>query len=125
METEMRAYEFLNEQAWTLKALNAKKEDILYRKNDYEQRMKLIPIMYGDRIRQREELELERMRLELEELKADIAATNAKTNSEQTARILDIADAGVKFEQYNKQAVKNNTAAGIKQNRQRCKKPIF
>ena len=41
--------------------------------------------MYGDRIRQREELELERMRLELEELKASMGGSAKKSPAKKPA----------------------------------------
>jgi hypothetical protein len=80
----MRAWEFLSEQhpaQMGLRKLNSIKQHQREREASFARRRERVAIMYRDFERDLRELEVEKARLELEQLKADIAATQAETRS--------------------------------------------
>ena len=80
----MRAWEFIEESRsapMALRQLNSIKQHQREREASFARRRERVAIMYRDIERDLRELEVEKARLELEQLKADIAATQAETHS--------------------------------------------
>ncbi len=79
----MRAWEFLGENQSppsppiTLRSLNKLKHEMRARGKSDQERFALFPLMYGDTSQHREQLELERMELEMAQLRAETAAKSA------------------------------------------------
>ena len=81
----MRAYEILENydrnppsKPLTLRALHKLKHEGKAREESESERLALLPLIYGNQARRRERLELERLELELVQMKAEIAATEAE-----------------------------------------------
>ena len=78
----MRAYEFITEDRGrepeiTLRSLNRWNHEKKEREASHRQHAALVRIMYNDPDRELKQIELEKARLELEELRAEIAKTLA------------------------------------------------
>ena len=76
-------------------------------------RKALVPIMYGSTKWEQEMLELERTRLELDQLRAEIAATNAETKFKTRDRISDMARSGIKAESQVEQKIEAMAQQGL------------
>ena len=75
--------------------------------------MALMPLMYGDADRRREQLELERMELEMAQLRADINATNTETAAKSPMAIHDIAKSGIDAAEKSQQKLTKLAKSGI------------
>jgi len=96
----MRAYEILENRnppshPLTLRALHKLKHEGKAKAESENQRLELLPKMYGNPARRREELELERLELELAQMKAEIAATVAEVGLKSREAVSDMARAGI------------------------------
>ncbi len=115
----MRAYEFLPEnqihpsKPITLKALHHIKLDIKHRKKAEKQRHALMAIMYSDPADHQAQLDLERQRLELEQLRAEIAATKAETKNKSAIVLHTQAKSGIKAAKKQKQKLTKQANSGL------------
>ena len=81
----MRAWEFLGEHRAppsppvTLRALHKMKLEAQAKAREEQERYALMPLIYANADRRREQLELERLELEMAQLRAEIVATEAKS----------------------------------------------
>ncbi len=97
----MRAWEFLGEDQSppsppvTLRSLNKLKHEMRAREKSDQERFALFPLMYGDTSQHREQLELERMELEMAQLRAEIVATESETASKSAMVIHKNAKSGI------------------------------
>ncbi len=106
----MRAYEILENydppsKPLTLRALHKLKHQSKLRSAAQQQHKALYPIMYSNTRWRREQLEIERMELELSQLRADIAATEAETNAKNPDAISDMAHSGIKAQNQTEQKI--------------------
>jgi len=115
----MRAYEFLNEdrsppsKPITLRVLHQMKLAQKRREASERERMVLMPLMYGDADRHREQLELERLELEMMQLQADINATNAETAVKSSMVIHKNAKSGINATEKSQQKLTKLAKSGI------------
>ncbi len=95
----MRAWEFLVEEGRSalvsLKQLNKIKLDQRARDASLARRRRLVGIMYRDFGRDLQELEVAHQRLELEKLKADIAATRSGAQADTASALAALSKAGL------------------------------
>ncbi len=96
----MRAYEFLENRnppshPLTLRALHKLKHEGKAKEESENQRLELLPKMYGNPARRREMLELERLELEMAQMRAEIAATEAETAATSRDAVSDMARSGI------------------------------
>ena len=100
-DRKMRAWEFLGEDQSppsppvTLRSLNKLKHEMRAREKSDQERFALFPLIYGDADRRREMLELERMELEMAQLRAEIAATESEAASQSAMTITKNAKSGI------------------------------
>lgn len=107
-DKKMRAWEFTENlnppsKPITLRALHKLKIEAKSKAQGDQERMALMPIMYGDAGRRSEQLELERLELEMAQLRADIAATNAETATKSATLLHKNAKSGLKAKQQQQQ----------------------
>ena len=79
-----------------------------------------MPKMYGNPARRREMLELERLELELMQMRAEIAATEAETAEKSRDRISAMARSGIKAEKQSDQKVTALAKHGMLGRREKC-----
>lgn len=100
----MRAWEFLteNERAppITLRHVNNAKKDVLSRDRANDDRMNVVSVMYRDLDRDKEWIEVEKMRLDLEQqrlelkrLKAELGEPVSSPNNDNSDRVKKLAKA--------------------------------
>ena len=76
--------------------------------------------MYGNPARRRECLELERLELELGQMKAEIAATEAEVKAESRVAVSDMARSGIKAAKQSDQKVTAMAKDGMLGRRKKC-----
>lgn len=97
----MRAWEFLGEDRSpptmpiTLRALHKLKLQGKAKEKEDQKRFALFPLMYGNANIRRERLELERMALEMAQLRAEILATNTETAAKSAMTLHKNAKSGI------------------------------
>ena len=84
------------------------------------ERLKLLPLIYGNPDRRRERLELERLELENSKTRAEIAATEAETKAKSRDRISDMAKSGIKAEKQSDKKVTALAKDGMLGRRKKC-----
>lgn len=115
----MRAHEFIREGKTrrpeiSLRHLNRLKHINRARAASNARRLALKRIMYGSPAWEHNQIELEKARLELEQQKAELAATRAEARAQSHKAITDMAEAGSKAIQHNKDKVANMARATIR-----------
>ena len=126
----MRAWEILTEhednnppsKPVTLRSLHKLKHEGRAREESENRRLELIPKMYGNPARRREMLELERLELELMQMRAEIAAAEAETKGKSRDRVSDMAKSGIKAEKQSDQKVTALAKHGMLGRREKCSK---
>ncbi len=106
----MRAYEILENRnprskPITIRSLHKLKHESKLRSAAQQQHKALYPIMYSNTQWQREQLELERMDLELIQLRTEIDATEAETKAKSRDAISDMARSGIKAQNQTEQKI--------------------
>ena len=106
----MRAYEILENRnprskPITIRSLHKLKHESKLRSAAQQQHKALYPIMYNNTQWRREQPELERMELELSQLRAEIAATEAETKAKSRNSIFDMARSGIKAQNQTEQKI--------------------
>ena len=76
--------------------------------------------MYGNPARRRECLELERLELELRQMKAEIGATEAAASVKSREAVSDLARSGIKAAQQSDQKVTAMAKDGMLGRRKKC-----
>ncbi len=97
----------------TIRALHKLKIEAKAKAQSDQERMAFMPIMYGDSDRRREQLELERLELEMAQLRADINATNAETAAKSAMALSKNAQSGIEAAKRQKQKFNKNVKAGV------------
>jgi hypothetical protein len=97
----------------TIRALHKLKIEAKAKAQHDQERMAFMPIMYGDADRRREQLELERLELELAQLRADINATNAETATKSAMVIHKNAKSGIDAAEKNQQHLTKLAKSGV------------
>ena len=121
----MRAYEILENldppsQRLTLRAIHKLKHEERAREESENRRLELMPKMYGNPARRRECLELERLELELVQMRADIAATVADVGLESREAVSDMARSGIAAGKMADQKVTDLAGDGMLGRRKMC-----
>ena len=122
----MRAWEILIEnydppsKPLTLRALHKLKNEEKAREESERDRLELLPLIYGNPERRREKLELERLELELRQMRAEIAATVAEVGLKSRDRISDMARLGIKAANQSDQKVTAMAKDGMLGRRKKC-----
>lgn len=124
----MRAWEILTEhednnppsKPVTLRSLNKLKHEMRAAEISRRERLKLLPLIYGNQDKRRERLELERLELELAQTRAEIAATEAETAAKSRDRISDMAKSGIKAAKQSEQEVTALAKHGMLGRRKKC-----
>ncbi len=76
--------------------------------------------MYGNPARRREMLELERLELELRQMKAEFAATEAEVGLKSREAVSDMARSGIAAEKSTDQKVTDLARNGMLGRRKKC-----
>ena len=114
----MRAWEFLNineNRLWpskpiTLKALHSQKLALRAKQQEDRDRAKLMPLIYGDADTRREQLEIQRLELELLQLRQEL---NSGCDSATYKAISKMAQAGIDAEKATKEKIRNQARSGL------------
>ena len=96
----MRAWEILQntrppQNKITLRGLHKMKHEARRKAREEQERAILMSLMYADNHGRREQLELERMELEMAQLRAEILATNVETASKSAMALNKNAKSGI------------------------------
>ncbi len=97
----------------TIRALHKLKIEAKAKAQQDQERMAFMPIMYADSDRRREQLELERLELEMAQLRADINATNAETAAKSAISLHRNAKSGIKSAENNQQKLTKLAKSGL------------
>ena len=121
----MRAYEILENRnppskPLTLRAIHKLKHDGRAREESENRRLELMPKMYGNPARRREELELERLGLELMQMRAEIAATEAEIGLKSREAVSDMARSGIAGAELADQKIVAMARDGMLGRRKKC-----
>ena len=121
----MRAYEILENydppsKPVTLRSLNKLKHETRAREESENRRLALMPKMYGNPARRREILELERLELELKQMRAEIVATEAETAAKSREVVSDMARSGITAAKSADQKVSAMAKDGMLGRRKKC-----
>ena len=121
----MRAYEILENSnppshPLTLRALHKLKHEGRAREESENQRLELLPKIYGNPARRRECLELERLELELAQMRAEIAATEAEVGLKSREAVSDLARSGIAGAKSADQKVTDLALDGMLGRRKKC-----
>ncbi len=103
----MRAWEFLSEheiplKPVTLRALHKMKLEVHAKEKAEQERFALFPLMYGNTDHRREQLELDRMELELEQLRQEL---KSETKSSTYKTIGKMAKFGIDTKETNQKHI--------------------
>jgi hypothetical protein len=117
----MRAHEFISEEDYgvsisqpvTLRNLHKMKHEKRRDEASERQRLAIMRVMYVDPASEQERLELERLRLGLEKMKAEIVATNAETNAKTKEAISSMAQSGIEAERDSRQKIAKQAKRGL------------
>ncbi len=115
----MRAWEFLREDRSppsypiTIRALHKIKLEQKRHETEEKERHKLMRIMYSDPATEQEKYDLERQHLELEQLRAEILATEIETSSKSAMALHNNAKSGLKAERQNQQKLHKLAKSGL------------
>ena len=121
----MRAYEILENRnppshPLTLRALHKLKHEGRAKEESENRRLELLPKMYGNPARRRECLELERLELELVQMKAEIAATVAEVGLKSREAVSDMAKSGIASMELSDQKLTDLARDGMLGRRKKC-----
>ena len=121
----MRAYEILENRnppskPLTLRALHKLKHDTRAREESENRRLEFLPKMYGNPTRRREMLELERLELEMSQLRAEIAATEAEVGLKSRKAVSDMARSGIAAGKLMDRKVTDLARDGMLGRRKKC-----
>ena len=103
----MRAWEILDEQVLppskpiSLRLLHKLKLEAKHKAQQEQERFALFPLMYGNADIRRERRELERLELEMAQLRAEILATQTETASKSAITLHQNAKSGIKSAEKN------------------------
>ncbi|MBC8270003.1 MAG: hypothetical protein H8E36_14760 [Rhodospirillaceae bacterium] len=115
----MRAWEFLNEdreppsKPITIRAIHKMKLAAKRHQASEEKRHALMAIMYADPASEQVNNDLERQRLELEQLRTEIAATKAETKNKSATLLHHSAKRGIKAAEKSQNHVTKLAKSGL------------
>jgi hypothetical protein len=115
----MRAWEFISEsrnppsKPITLRVLHHMKLEQKRRQATEKERRILMQAMYSDSASEQESIDLERQRLELEQLRAEILSTNVDTTNKSAMVIHTNARSGIKSAEKQKHELRKKLKSGI------------
>ena len=121
----MRAWEILENydppsKPLTLRALHKMKHEGKAREESENRRLELMPKMYGNPARRREILELERLELELAQMRAEITATEAEVGLKSREAVSDMARSGIAAAKSMDRKVTDLARDGMLGRRKKC-----
>lgn len=121
----MRAYKILENRnppshPLTLRALHKLKHEGRAKEESENRRLELLPKMYGNPARRRECLELERLELELVQMKAEIAATVAEVGLKSREAVSDMARSGIAGMELADQKITDMARDGMLGRKKKC-----
>ena len=115
----MRAWEIITEgrkrrHEISLRQLNHIKQEDRARAASHARRLPIVRAMYANPEWAQERIELEKVWLDLEQQRAEVAASKAEAHSETQEAIDDMADAGSKAKQQSRAKVGNMAKAAMR-----------
>ena len=114
----MRAYEFLESREppsnpITIRALHKMKLEQKRHETADKERHNLMRIMYSEQPSEQEQIDLEKQRLELAQLRAEILATEVETASKSAIALHRSAQSGIDSAEKNQQKLHKLAKSGI------------
>ena len=120
----MRAFEFMTEQGvrrpiQSLRHLNNLKGMAREREASHAKHLELVRLMYANPEIESQKIDLEKSRLELEQLKADIVAANSETKTDAIAAISDLAKSNQSARKKKSEHISSMAKSAMKGRRKR------